>query len=212
MSKYEIIFLLSKDERIILELEDPLTEIHCCYYAKTAFMQKRRKFFIGNDSVRNNILIFKDALEQALSNKLKLHKSITADVGYVYNEYLRLFYKDLFKVKSIFPYERIGEQEYWVGDRYHLWGYGARVPWIYNDSDDSIIFEVTPYYPGGFGNPKRAAKFTPYKQWIKKYKPYLIRIISRNVAQQWLDQCNTILNQIEENIKRLRAEKEKNNL
>src|SRR5205085_11669823 len=104
---------------------------------------------------------------------------------------------------SIFTYEELGESEYWVGDKYRLWGYGSRGVWIYNSGDDSIIFEVTPAYAGGFAYPQ---KCIPYNQWIKKYKPYLIRIIPRDVAQQWLEQCNAILKQIEENIKRFQAD------
>jgi hypothetical protein len=202
-NKYAVNFSLSKAEQIIIELEDSLEEVHCCYSAKIAFMQNKKKFFIGNDSVRHNLELLKGLLTKALKNKLKLHKSITTDIGYLDNEYLRLLYNDDPSIKSIFSYEKLGESKRWVGDKYHLWGYGSRGVWIYNDIDGSIIFEVTPAYAGGFAYPE---KCIPYNKWIKKYKPYLIRIIPQEVAQQWLDQTNAILKQIEKNIKRLIAE------
>src|SRR5438105_1769510 len=163
MNQNNIIFKFNENEQIVIELIEPLEEVHCCYYEKIAFMQKRRKFYIGNDSIRYNLEDLKQSLTKALDNKLKLHKSITTDIGYMSNEYQKLLYNDTPNniIQSIFPYEELGESEYWVGDKYRLWGYGSRGVWIYNSGDDSIIFEVTPAYAGGFAYPQ---KCIPYNQ------------------------------------------------
>jgi hypothetical protein len=132
---------------------------------------------------------------------LPIHNSIQTSIGYIYNEYLQNTYNKKGMYTSNLVYKLQDGIESWIGNEYKLWGYGSIVSWLYNDANGSIIFEVTPVYPGGFGNPERKAKANvAYKEWLITYKPYYIGEISHATAQQWLKQAQAILNQIEKNI------------
>jgi hypothetical protein len=204
MNRYNITFTINKTEQIVIQLNDPLSIIECCDEAPIVLMQDNICTFLVEDNIKFHLDIFTNLLTKSLNDELKLHSSIQKDIGFLYNEQLQ--------GKPGFIYEKLEKRNYWIGNQYNLWSpciaKGNLTTWIYNDIDGSIIFEITPIYPDSSGNPERAAKFIPYEQWIKKYKSYLIRIIPRDVAQQWLDQCNAILKQIEENIKRLRIKQE----
>ena len=47
-----------------------------------------------------------------------------------------------------------------------------------------------------------------WQAWHKDYKPLFIRTLPREVAQQWLDQANSILKQITDNIERFEKEEQ----
>lgn len=211
MSKYNIIFKLNDIEKIIIEPENPIEELDCCYEAQIIFLQDSKKNILSKDAVHNNMIILSNLLTKALSNKLQLHKSITEDIGYIYNQYSDYLCNDKSKVQNNFGYTKLEGRDIWAGNKYNLWN-SALTSWIYNDADGSIIFELTPMYPENFFYTKKKPQKIPYQEWIKDYRPYLITKIPHNIAQQWLAQANAILNQIDENVKRLikeHAEKEK---
>ncbi|HEV2917412.1 MAG TPA: hypothetical protein VGW78_06740 [Candidatus Babeliales bacterium] len=73
-----------------------------------------------------------------------------------------------------------------------------------SDKDGNIIFEITPHYKYHFCEPDETPSFISYEEWIKDYKPYLIRVVPRDIAHQWLNQAREILNAIDENTERER--------
>lgn len=207
MIKNNIVFNLNDTEKIIIKLEDHISLVHCCYQEFIVFKQNNNEYLLAKDSIRFKLQCFVSILSKALENKLLLHKSIISDIGYSYNEHRQ--------GKAGFVFEKDGNNDYetWVGYKYLLWGYEA-TSWIYNDNKENIIFEITPRFPGKATYPDPAEQFSEdqianslwYEEWIKDYKPILIRVIPRATAQQWLDQANQILEIIEENINRMRAE------
>jgi hypothetical protein len=92
--------------------------------------------------------------------------------------------------------------------RYHLWAGKNLMSWMYNDDEGNIIFEVTPIYPYMYEDAEKEPSYVPYKEWIKDYKPLLIRKISKEVAQKWLKDANTIVEQINNNIAHWREAEE----
>lgn len=76
--------------------------------------------------------------------------------------------------------------------------------WIYNDDHNNIIFEVTPEYPRCIDQ-ENEIEVKNYQNWMKSYQPLLISIISQETAQQWLKQAETILEEINKNMKKIVA-------
>lgn len=192
----EITFTINELEKIILTIELPLEEVHCCTESPIYLEFSDKRILLSQDSVRENMYILSNLLTKALDNQLILDKSITADIGYLYNQELQgkdgLVYKEI--EKNVF---------HWVGGSYSLWSYNVET-WLYN-KDGAIIFEVTPIYPGNFFvEPGKEHEIVPYDQWIKNYEPLLIRQISKHTAQVWLEQANSILQLIETNMKRMK--------
>jgi len=206
MNECEITFKLNTTEKIVIELGEPLEVVHCCYSATIAFFKENEKTLIGDDSIDHNLSGFSILLKETLNFELKLHESIKMDIGYLYNQDLESFYQQEQQHRPGLTYDKVDGIDYWVGRKYGLWGCGSLAVWFYNNSDGEVIFEITPIYPGGFGNSDHRKQSISYDQWIQNYKPYLIRKISRNVAEQWLIQTNGILEQITENIRRMREQ------
>ena len=192
MKRIEITFDIKKQEKITIEIEH-IREIHCCYELPIFFIKDNTKIILSIDSIRENMQIFKDQLNNTLSNNLQLHESLKgADIGFLYNQYLQkkpgLFYKKFEKVN------------YWIGINYIVWATNEYVTWLYNDEEASIILEITPAYPKK-KNVEQNKQMEPYSKWIKNYSPYLIRKISTETAQEWLAQIDSILKTIEENVR-----------
>lgn len=210
MIQNEITFMINEVEKIVFKLDCSIDSINCCSEASIYFIKNNHQFLLDkDDSIRFNLECLVDIIMKALHNELILHKSIINDIGYDYNEYKQ--------GKSGFTFEKDkgDDNELWVGYKYLLWGY-EEVVWVYNDENLNIILEITPKFLNKISESSdlekenvliEIANSVLYEQWIKDYKPFLIRKIPRNVAQQWLDQANQILKQIEENIKRMRSER-----
>jgi hypothetical protein len=67
------------------------------------------------------------------------------------------------------------------------------------------MLEFTDIYPGVFieSIPEESRKnIMSFEQWVQNYKPYLMKEISRAIAQQWLSQIKTLLTTIEANNER----------
>jgi hypothetical protein len=158
-----------------------------------------------NTNINSAILVFYVLLKKAVKNKLKLHKSIIQDIGFLYNEES--------EGKEGFFYTKLENRDYWIGNRSNLWSpvviYGNLQTWIYNNEAGDIIFEITPVYPYHYCDPEEEPNFIPYEEWMKDYKPFLIRTIPKDVAQRWLEQTKLLLKQIKKNIKKREKEMEK---
>jgi len=193
MNSYEIIFTLTNKEKLIFKLDEPLNKVHCCYDVPIIFYHDNNQILLSTGSIHENIVTLHSLLTKALKNDLKLHKSITQDIGYLYNEELQgnpgLFYT------------KLEERDYWIGNNYLLWSHKFAT-WLYNDNDGNIILEITPIYPGIFIDPAETANGTTYEKWIEGYKPCFTQKIPLDIAENWLKQASSILKVIDENIKR----------
>lgn len=208
--KEKIIFKLNDQERIEIDLEDSMNEIHCCYFDVIIFfIQGSKRYILNNnaiDSVRVYLQQLKSMLSDALANNLKLPQSLSEsstiqDIGYMYNECRQ----DRLK--------KVGN--YWEGLTYLLWS-GELTAWIYNDEDNNIILKLTPNFPGmpttqdpdePF-SPEEIANSQAYDTWIKSYKPFLVTKISRETASEWLIEADRILEIIKINVMRMENEEQ----
>ncbi len=215
MNKHNLIFQLNDTEKIVVELDASIDGVNCCTEAPIVFFQGSKKVILSEDAVRNNMIILSNLLTKALKNKLQLHESITQDIGYLFNQYSDYLCDDTSTVQNNFGYTKLDGRDTWAGNNYSLWN-SDLASWIYNDVDGSIIFELTPIYPEDFFYTKneppilrqrlrRARQTVPYQEWIKGYAPYLITTIPHNVAQQWLEQADSIVKQIDESTAKLRS-------
>lgn len=135
-----------------------------------------------------------DLLKKALSNDLFLHESISNDIGYLWNEYLR----ESSKYNLVDIVSKDGRDRYLVGKNYLLWSsLHDTSTWLCN-KNNSIYLEVTPEYKWTFDDPKEDEKYIPYNKWIKNYDPIATIELKREVAQEWLATTEKILFLIDE--------------
>jgi hypothetical protein len=186
----EFVFKVNNELKIIMVVEEPLNEIDCCAEAPIYLIQDDKRIILSKDSVRENMQVLSNVLRLALNSALLLHESIKEDIGYLLNEE--------FQDKPGLTYKKLENRDHWVGFIHLLWSCDTAT-WIYNDKDGRIIIEFTPVYGGHFKDDYPIN----YDQWLKNYKPYLITKISKETAKEWLIQAETILDLIENNIKKL---------
>ena len=202
----KIFFMLNSHECISIELDSSLRDIHCCYSALVYFVKNQERYLISEDVIRENISLLKNQLMKALNNNLLLDFSINnSNIGYLHTKYLFSRYNEVPFNKE----ELIVKNNIWVGHKYHVWGDGFGgdfTLWIYNNQVGEIILEITPTFTAEYFLPDETPNFDEYERWMENYEPLLKRIIPKEIAQQWLDQTNTILKQIEENIARFEKE------
>lgn len=198
MTKYEIIFAVNNAIKIIIPLRDPIEQLGPISIEKILLLFNNRKVLLSNTAIYHNMLGLTDLLKKALKQKNFLF-STTKDIGYFHNEYL---YESVNISTPIIPTNSID----WKGYNYHLWSarnnFASFSSWIYNAPDGAIIFEVTPIYPYLFSEPEEEPDYVPYEEWIKTYKPYFITTLSREIAEQWLEQAEHIIKIVERNQRR----------
>jgi hypothetical protein len=202
MHRNEILFSLTQTESMVLVLEESLTEVHCCYEAPVFFRGKEGEFLLSDDTVRHHMYKLVSLLTKSLSNGLLCHKSLHLNIGSLFTRYrFYSFDQDMAEKQGLI----FDEEDEWVGTKHLLFAYDIAV-WIYNDQQSAIILEFTPWYKGNYFDFEGETDFTQYEQFLKDYKPLFTRTLPRDVAQQWLDQANSILKQITENSERFEKE------
>jgi len=204
VKKYEAIFLINFTEKIIIPFEDALIKIDYCYEVPILLDMGLQKLILANVFIYYAMQKFSDVLKRVLKNELLFHESITKDIGYFYNEYSC---NEPLHDREKFVEVNANGRSFWVGYEYYLWSSCLRdsscATWIYNDVDGDIVFEVTPLY---VACDPQEQNYVSYEEWIKNYKPFLIKKISKEVVQQWLDQANFIVEQIDNNVARWKQE------
>jgi len=208
MNKIELaVFKLDETRKITLEAHDPLMEIDCCYEGDLIFKQSEQSLILSDDVIRISMQLLILLLKRVLKNELSLDRSIIQDVGFIYNQYCHfLWSEEELSVADNFLYEDGDKNKDWIGMRYHLWAGGNNVTWLYNDKSGAIILEVTPFYPYLHVDPNEEPKYVFYGEWIKDYKPYFITTIPKETAQQWLEQAESVVKQISDNVERWEKE------
>ena len=192
IKKEYLTFTLSEHEKIIIYLSvDDV--IHCCYRAEIFFMQYNHKILLSNWTINENIEEFLQVLKLATKNELHLNPEFTNEIGNLWNYICK-------KKNYHDEYSDETERERSLLTPYIAFNNYEFALWIYNDPSDNIILKITPLFPKGKPRNK-IAKYNSFLHWMKSYKPISIRILPKDIAQQWLDQATQIDDAIKNNIK-----------
>src|SRR5437016_11155825 len=123
MNKNEIIFFLNENEKIVINLEDPLEEVHCCYEAPVAFIKNSKRYSLSQDAVFYNIKFMRSLLKKCLNKELKLHESIHENIGYLYAQYsFYWFDKEISQQLGL-----VFTGDSWVGFKHLLFAYDLAI-------------------------------------------------------------------------------------
>ncbi|MHA1874808.1 MAG: hypothetical protein ACTSUC_00005 [Promethearchaeota archaeon] len=191
MKKYVIRFNIDDSQHLSLEFVGPKKELCTYCWGTITYHKGKRKYILYSDFIGLGLESFERSLTKTLRNKLILHKSITKDIGFLWNEYLQD------KKEYNFVEVTLENQRFWIGDSYILWESRGRDTWMYNDG--AIFMEITPCYKWHSVEPKKYEKYLRYKEFIKKYKPIAIIKIDKDIAIQWLKQVKELRNIIRKN-------------
>lgn len=143
----------------------------------------------------------KEMLEKVLQGDLILDESIKKSLGY----YQAQDYKKNNRKNLKYVATEAGHRM-WVGNYYHLFSSSdsyQQDSWLYNNQDGDIVFEITPSYPWFFTAPREGEIVIKYSEWLKQYRPYVVRKISKEVVQNWITQLDKLVHKVTVNDERL---------
>jgi len=187
----------------IYTAESSLENTDILTWVKIEYEERGKSYCLLYDSFNMGIYNFRDQLVKVLNNELLLDSSIKKSLGFYQSQY----YKKNNRKNLKYVVSDEG-RTYWIGYRYQLFGSnGIEVPasWLYNDQLGNIVLEITPIYPWFFSEPKPGEVFIKYSEWMKTYKPILIRTITKETAEQWLKQIDELIEAVKKNDERLRC-------
>ena len=180
MKKTVLKLAIDETQYLSLEFAGKASDLRLLDYITVSYRKGTRKYILYTDDwVVEALDSFKLILTKAIKNQLILHSSITADIGFFWNEYLHD------KKSHNFVRKPLENSTYWLGLDYLLCESKKWDTWMYNNNTD-IYLEITPTYPWHFNESKKNDKFVPYDEFVRKYKPLMIIKIKKNVAQKWL--------------------------
>jgi hypothetical protein len=193
MNKELLTFKLNDHVKIIIQLHHLINVIEASYEAHIYFIQDNHKILLRNGSVLSSLERLKTNLSKAYYNNLQLDKKLAENIGYYMNE----------AVNQEYETEEVFGPNYSILTDYRIWAYSDISTWIYNDSKKNIILEITPSYP--YEYVEKEMPYDYFLQWMKSYKPIFKVIISQEIAQQWIEQANLIITEIDKNTEELYA-------
>lgn len=192
--------ILRIDDQACLELKlkEMIKKLIYCDDCLIYFKDTNNKIVLYHDFIRPGLSVFVEVLEDLISNRLALHESIVRDVGYMWNQLLHAEPAD--RDPKIF----CEEDGFWVAEVNLVWSasgddYPSVETWLYNNDEGEIILEITPVYKWHFDDPEPGENYITYEEFMLNYKPILFRTIPKDVAQEWVDQAQNLLNIIEQN-------------
>lgn len=166
------------------------TTINMCCDNMKVFLNQELSLRIGQETAGEVLEQFLKKLIQAYNNQLPLDSSITQNLGWMNNEYMHEYPKNKFNFQ-LTP-QTMTQVSYWVGLQYQVWStFDDANPyvstWLYNDIDNNIIFEVTPFYRWSIQAQKpEDIDFISYAEFMQNYTPLFYAVIPHHVAAEWL--------------------------
>jgi hypothetical protein len=164
----------------------PTKELQIFDHVKVIFCSKDKCFTIYYDDIQSCLIQFQGSLKLALKNKMSLPDFINiGSLGYHYNNDM-----------NVQGMKSVNYSTFW------LWSSANIQTWLYN-KDSKIYIEIIPSYPWLFANKKKGEKYITFKKFMEDYKPIAVEEINRSIAEQWLNQCNTMLTELESQHKKM---------
>jgi hypothetical protein len=193
-----VVFSLNDSEKIVMILKSNLDDTNGYVKAACYFIQGNDSYWLGVNTLSFFCKQLKYVLTRALNNRLQFNASIKQEIGFMWNEVLQENITDL-------ATEDINGEITWVGFNNMIYS-GSCAAWIYT-YNNAILFKLTPVFRDGIMSRKydfvsEADEKVPYEEWIKHYRPCLVRELSKDTVRQWLLRISCIVQTIEENMKR----------
>lgn len=186
---------LNEIEGLIFKAENKVEDLFFCEDIEIS-LHADQEYRLTIDCLQYTFRSFITDLNYAIDGKLSLHSSIKYDLGYMWNE------KCSGESSIDFYFENIESHKSWVGKRYILFSAPGKfnprlTTWLYNNELGDITLEVTPSYRWHFDDPEPGENYISYADFIKNYKPILFRTIPKQVAQEWVEQAQNLLQAVE---------------
>ena len=191
--KYLLTFALNKHEKIVIKLDKPDDIIECCYNLNIYFMQYNHKMLLSRRiGAREFAESFIICLENLLKNKLVLSEDTIPDVGSYWNFNLTKENHKAFITDEWFEdYDQLKKNTPCMADYFMS---------FFNDDSGNIILQISPSYPRQYVRRNKKPTYNNFLHWMKTYKIKVNRIVTKDIAENWLDQSRQLLGIVKNNI------------
>lgn len=158
---------------------EPTEKLHMFDEVTIIFKEEDKIVVLYKDNLNVTLFDLKNSLENTLNSKNRLSESINVgELGKYYN--INTANQNSIKFNfSIF----------WV------WSTRGIQTWLYN-KNNKIYLEISPSYPWLYSEPKENDKYITFDDFMKNYKPIAVEEINKSTAQQWINQCNEVINKM----------------
>jgi len=185
--------MLSDHEYLEIKTDGlPLEQVYNCYELDVWFIDTKNDQSIkfGFTDAGSFCYTLQQKIPKLLNRQCVIDVSVSSDLGFLMNQ----------------DFQNLYDQEYGF-DEYYFFGnsHSRRRPyyssWLYNNDHGNAIFEICPKYPWNDEDEKdrKRSDFMLYDQFMKNYKPALVRKIELEYLQQWLKQVNHLVPVFEKN-------------
>lgn len=196
MNVHDLILPLNSIDKITIPLEFQIGHMTLNDATPIFLSHSNSMTMLANGPTYFNILDLHNKLNDILGNKL-LCKQSAIDIGYSYNDYyFKTANLSILQLQTVQPLN---------DEKYCLWEVDNNgkqyTTWLYNNYDDTIVFEVTPFYPFFYCEKQEIRDYISYKKWIKTYQQHFTTILSQETAKQLLHQTKRFIEAVQSNIK-----------
>ncbi len=191
MNKKLLILSINNHAKIIMRVNNHKDVLEAGSQVRFIWKNYNHELFLTYNFLSSEMETLKILLNMALKNELQLDPHYTQNIAYYWNHCLN--------PKN--PSDRFGD-DYSILKEYLV----INSIFIYNNKDGEIVFEITPLYPHTYSYSKRKPSYNYFVKWMQEvYKPIKKCIISPSIAQQWVQQADAILAEIETNTAKMYA-------
>lgn len=158
----------------------PGEKLHMFDIATLIYCNNEKKWVLLEDNVEEIILTSQWAPAQALEGERILP------------DYIPLGSVSLFFSRDVqseaFDFD---DSNFW------LWSSISKIQtWLYT-KDNKIYIEISSSYPWLFVDPEPSEKYYSFDEYVANYKPIAVHEISKETAEQWIKQSDTLLKSME---------------
>lgn len=147
---------------------------------KITFKDNHKEIVLFNDYIIEGIGTLNNVLTSLLNNTMNIEQRfLNKGFGHYFN-------KELHKTVTTEEYH---EED--PSSSYSLWEAKGWGTWVYN-LDSEIYFEISPIYKWHFSEGDNDREYIPFDKFIDGYKIYKNLIIDKTKAQEWLEKCEKI--------------------
>lgn len=157
----------------------PTEQLHLFDQLTVVLQQKDLSTELARDMTDYTLGDFQDALIKVLNKKNSLPVEYNIkDLGILYNINSHTDNENRFDLTQ-----------------FSIWSNVTTITWLYR-KNNHIYLEISPKYPWLYEEYDPLEHYISFQDFMRAYKSVALYEISREIAEQWLTQCNVILDEI----------------
>lgn len=187
----ELILPLDTTSRLIIQSPVPINDLALLQRVQIVFQDGTAEYVLYVQEIVEALDTLCPCIQRVLTgNHILAPRIANKDIGYLHNKSTWLsFIRYMERVRRLHPFLVLSA----LGDDFPY-----LETWLYNDKAGNIILHITEFCRHEVGVSRKDYKIV-HDQFMKNYKPLVVRTVPREVAKEWLFQLERLLKITEDN-------------